>query len=116
MSLREKIETDYKSALKAKDKNKISTYRLILSGIKDLDINNRSQAEKKETNDEDIKKLLKKMIKQRNLAIESFKKANRLDLVEKEEKRQEKRRFNNLRFKSSRKRWFIEVVRKRDFA
>ena len=66
MSLREKIETDYKSALKAKDKNKISTYRLILSGIKDLDISNRSQADKKETNDEDVKKLLKKMIKQRS--------------------------------------------------
>ena len=34
MSLREKIETDYNSALKAKDKNKISTYRLILSDSK----------------------------------------------------------------------------------
>ena len=70
MSLREKIETDYKSALKAKDKNKISTYRLILSGIKDLDISNRSQADKKETDDEDVKKLLKKMIKQRTESIE----------------------------------------------
>ena len=61
MSLRESIESDYKTALKSKDKNKISTYRLILSGIKDVDINNRSGPEKKETNDEDIKKLLKKM-------------------------------------------------------
>ena len=47
MSLREKIESDYKNALKSKDKNKISTYRLILSGIKDLDINNRSGPNKK---------------------------------------------------------------------
>ena len=86
MSLREKIETDYKNALKSKDKNKISTYRLILSGIKDLDINNRSQAEKKETNDEDIKKLLKKMIKQRSESIEMYKKNNRSDLQEIEEK------------------------------
>ena len=54
MSLRESIESDYKTALKAKDKNKISTYRLILSGIKDLDINNRSGTEKKETNDKGI--------------------------------------------------------------
>ena len=61
MSLRLSIESDYKTALKAKDKNKISTYRLILSGIKDLDINNRSGSEKKETDDEDIKKLLKKI-------------------------------------------------------
>ena len=86
MSLKEKFETDYKSALKAKDKNKISTYRLILSGIKDLDISNRSQADKKETNDEDIKKLLKKMIKQRSESIEMYKKNNRNDLQEVEEK------------------------------
>ena len=86
MSLREKIETDYKSALKAKDKNKISTYRLILSGIKDLDISNRSQVDKKETDDEDVKKLLKKMIKQRTESIEMYKKNNRNDLQEVEEK------------------------------
>ena len=86
MSLREKIETDYKSALKAKDKNKISTYRLILSGIKDLDISNRSQVDKKETDDEDVKKLLKKMIKQISESIEMYKKNNRIDLQVAEEK------------------------------
>ena len=85
MSLRENIELDYKSALKAKDKNKISTYRLILSGIKDLDINNRSGTEKKETDNEDIKKLLKKMIKQRSESIELYKKNNRKDLQDIEE-------------------------------
>ena len=85
MSLRESIESDYKTALKAKDKNKISTYRLILSGIKDLDINNRSGTEKKETDDEDIKKLLKKMIKQRSESIELYKKNNRKDLQDIEE-------------------------------
>ena len=82
MSLREKVETDYKNALKSKDKNKISTYRLILAGVKDLDINNRSGPEKKETDDEDIKKLLKKMIKQRSESIEVYKKNNRSDLLE----------------------------------
>tara|TARA_B100000214_G_scaffold271736_1_gene202036 strand:+ start:135 stop:599 length:465 start_codon:yes stop_codon:yes gene_type:complete len=82
MSLREKIETEYKNALKSKDKNKISTYRLILSGIKDLDINNRSGPNKKETNDEDIKKMFKKMIKQRAESIEVYKKNNRQDLLE----------------------------------
>ena len=82
MSLRDKIETDYKNALKSKDKNKISTYRLILSGIKDLDINNRSGLDKKETDENDIKKLLKKMIKQRSESIEVYKKSNRNDLLE----------------------------------
>ena len=85
MSLREKIESDYKNALKSKDKNKISTYRLILSGIKDLDINNRSGPNKKDTDDEDIKKLLKKMIKQRSESIDLYKKNNRNDLLEIEE-------------------------------
>ena len=81
MSLRDKIQTDYKNALKSKDKNKISTYRLILSGIKDLDINNRSGPDKKETDENDIKKLLKKMIKQRSESIEVYKKSNRNDLL-----------------------------------
>ena len=82
MTLRDKIEADYKNALKSKEKNKISTYRLILAGIKDVDINNRSGPEKKETDDEDIKKLLKKMIKQRSESIEVYKKNNRNDLLE----------------------------------
>ena len=57
MSLKDKIDTDYKNALKSKDKIQISTYRLILSGIKDLDISNRSGPNKKDTNGGDIKKL-----------------------------------------------------------
>ena len=82
MSLKETIETEYKNALKAKDKRKISTYRLILSSIKDLDISNRSGPNKKETDDGDIKKLLKKMVKQRAESIDIYKKNNRTDLLE----------------------------------
>ena len=89
MSLRDKIDTGYKNALKSKDKIQISTYRLILSGIKDLDISNRSSPNKKETNDEDIKKLLKKMIKQRSESIDIYKKNNRKELLEVEEKESE---------------------------
>ena len=85
MSLKEKIETNYKSSLKAKNKMQISTYRLILSSIKDLDIANRSGPNKKETDDEDIKKLLKKMIKQRSESIEIYTKNNRQDLLEVEQ-------------------------------
>ena len=82
MSLKVTIETEYKNALKSKDKNKISTYRLILSSIKDLDILNRSGPNKKDTDDEDIKKLLKKMMKQRAESIDIYKKNNRSDLLE----------------------------------
>ena len=85
MPLRETIETEYKNALKSKDKSKISTYRLILSSIKDLDISNRSGPNKKETDDEDIKKLFKKMVKQRAESIDIYKKNNRADLLEVEQ-------------------------------
>ena len=89
MSLKDKIETNYKNSLKSKDKATISTYRLILSSIKDIDIVNRSGPNKKETDDEDIKKLLKKMIKQRVESIDIYKKNNRQDLLEVEQKEYE---------------------------
>ena len=89
MSLKDKIETNYKNSLKSKDKLQISTYRLILSAIKDQDIVNRSGPNKKETDDDDIKKLLKKMIKQRAESIEIYKKGNRQDLLEVEQKEHE---------------------------
>ena len=85
MDLKNKINLDYNEALKAKDKSRISTYRLILSAIKDLDISNRSGPNKKNTDDDDIKKLLKKMIKQRAESIDVYKKNNREDLLKIEE-------------------------------
>ena len=85
MFLKDKIDSDFKKVLKAKDKAKISTFRLILSSIKDLEISNRSGPNKKVTDNEDIKKLLKKMIKQRSESIEIYKKNNRQDLLEIEE-------------------------------
>ena len=86
MSLKEKINNNYQNSLKTKDKAEISTYRLILSAIKDIDIANRSGPNKKETDDLDIKKLLKKMIKQRVESIDIYKKNNRQDLLEVEQK------------------------------
>jgi uncharacterized protein YqeY len=85
MLLKETIENEYKNSLKNKDKSKISTYRLILSSIKDLDIANRSGPKKKKTDEEDIKKLLKKMVKQRTESIEIYQKNDRKDLLEVEQ-------------------------------
>jgi uncharacterized protein len=85
MSLKETIETNYKNSLKSKNKIEISTYRLILSSIKDLDIANRSGPDKKDTDDNDIKKLLKKMIKQRAESIDIYTKNDRKDLLEVEQ-------------------------------
>ncbi len=86
MSLKDKINNNYQNSLKTKDKAEISTYRLILSAIKDIDIANRSGPNKKETDDSDVKKLLKKMIKQRVESIDIYKKNNRQDLLEVEQK------------------------------
>ena len=89
MAIKDNIELDYKKSLKLKDKIKISTYRLILSGIKELDITNRSGHQKKDTDDNDIKKMLKKMIKQRAESIEVYQKNNRDDLLQIEKQEQE---------------------------
>ena len=86
MSLKDEINNSYQNSLKNKDKAEISTYRLILSAIKDIDIVNRSGPNKKKTDDSDIKKILKKMIKQRVESIDIYKKNNRQDLLEVEQK------------------------------
>ena len=82
MSLRIEIETKLQGALKERNKLKISTLRLILAAVKDRDIASRTPDNKTGIKDEDIKQLLKKMIKQRNESIEIYKKNNRIDLLE----------------------------------
>ena len=82
MSLRTKIETKLQSALKERNKIQISTLRLILAGIKDRDIATRTADNRAGIKDDDIKQLLKKMIKQRNESIEIYTKNNRPDLLE----------------------------------
>ena len=82
MSLRIEIETKLQGALKERNKLEISTLRLILAAVKDRDIASRTLENRTEIKDEDIKQLLKKMIKQRNESIEIYKKNNRIDLLE----------------------------------
>ena len=82
MPLRAKIETKLQVALKERNKLQISTLRLILAAIKDRDIATRTSDNRAGIKDEDIKQLLKKMIKQRNESIEIYKKNNRIDLLE----------------------------------
>jgi uncharacterized protein YqeY len=81
MSLQTKIEEKLNQSLKNKDKSLYPTLRLIVSGIKDVLIANRSK-EVKEVSDQDITGILKKMIKQRNESSEIYKKAGRAELVE----------------------------------
>ena len=82
MSFREKINKQLNTALKSKNKNLISTLRLILAGIKDYDIANRLSSNKEEAKDSDIINLLKKMRKQRQDSIELYKKGGRQELID----------------------------------
>ena len=82
----EKIKDDLTKFLKAGDKSKVSLTRLLLAAVKDKEIslrNNNSEDEVLIT-DSIVMDIIKKMIKQRYLAIESFRNANRFDLEEKE--------------------------------
>jgi len=85
MSLREKINEQYNSALKSKKKNLISTLRLVLSAIKDKDIANRSSEKKEDAKDDEIIKILRKMKKQRQDSADLYKKGERHDLLKIEE-------------------------------
>ncbi len=76
MSLKKQIIADMKSAIKAGDKNQLRVVRLILAGIKQIEVDTR-----KEIDDSIILSLLSKMIKQRRDSVEQFTKGNRQDLV-----------------------------------
>jgi uncharacterized protein YqeY len=85
--MRDKFNEALKTAMKAGDKRGVSTLRLILSALKDRDIEARGLG-KERISDDEILQMLQKMIKQRNDSIEAFDKAARVDLatLEREEK------------------------------
>lgn len=74
------LQSDMKQALKAGEKQKLSTIRMLLSAIK-----NESIEKRKELTDEEILTVIQREIKQRRNAIEEFKKGNRADLVNESE-------------------------------
>ena len=86
MSLRNKIDEDYKQSIKNKDQRKIDTLRLIRSAIKDKDISLRTSENKEGINDAEILSLLINLIKQRKDSIEQFQKAKRDDLIKNEQR------------------------------
>ena len=85
MSLRKKINDQFNTALKNKNKSLISTFRLILAAIKERDIANRSEGKKEEVKEPEIIKVLRKMKKQRQDSAELYKKGERKELLEVEE-------------------------------
>ena len=86
--LLDSIKKDLKIAMKAKETLKISTLRMITSSIKNIEINNRTSSKDESSNeslsDNEIIKLLTKMIKQRKESAEIYKESDRSDLEKKE--------------------------------
>ena len=85
MSLREKINDQFNTALKSKNKTLVSTLRLILAAIKERDIANRTFEKKEDVKDSEIMKVLRKMKKQRQDSANLYKKGERQELLEAEE-------------------------------
>lgn len=80
MSIKDKIQEDMKAAMRAQEKERLATIRLILSALKQKEVDERIVL-----TDEDITSILNKMIKQRRDSISQFESGNRPDLVQKEQ-------------------------------
>ncbi|HDP69493.1 MAG TPA: GatB/YqeY domain-containing protein [Actinobacteria bacterium] len=86
MDLKNKLQLDMKNALKAASKSdeeklKLSTLRLLMAEIKNVEI-----AEKKELSNEEIIEVISRQVKKQKEAIESYNKAERKELAQKEQK------------------------------
>ncbi|HWK33784.1 MAG TPA: GatB/YqeY domain-containing protein [Hyphomicrobium sp.] len=82
--MREKINDDLKTAMKAGEKERVATLRLVNAAIKTADIEARPSGKDK-ISDADILTVLAKMVKQRRDSIEQFTSGGRPDLAEKEQ-------------------------------
>jgi len=80
MTIREKLEADYKTALVAKDALKVSVIRMLKSSVQKSEL-----SKKKEISDDDTISIIQASIKQRKESIEQYTKGNRADLAGQEE-------------------------------
>lgn len=78
-SLKERITEDMKSAMRARQSDRLGAIRLLLAAIKQKEVDERVTVD-----DAAVLGIIEKMIKQRNDSIEQFEKAARTDLAEKE--------------------------------
>lgn len=84
MSLRQRVNDELKQAMKAADKLKVSTLRLVNAAIKERDIENRTAGPDSGVGEAQILEVLNKMIKQRQDLLAAYEQAGRQDLAEKE--------------------------------
>jgi len=87
MNLLDKINTQLKESALKQDKDKVLTLRLIVSALKDKEIEKRGAGIKDTSiKDDDVITVFNKMLKQRRESLDIYKKASRDDLAEKESK------------------------------
>jgi uncharacterized protein YqeY len=79
MALKERIQEDMKSAMRSGEKEKLATIRLILSAVKQREVDERITLD-----DSQVLSVLEKMVKQRKESIVQFEAGGRADLVAKE--------------------------------
>ena len=79
MTLKEQITDDMKTAMRAKDAERLGTIRLLLSAIKQKEVDERVVVD-----DAAVIAIVDKLIKQRKDSITAFTQANRMDLADKE--------------------------------
>ena len=77
MSLKNQITEDMKTAMRAKDRARLGAIRLLLSAIKQREVDDRI-----ELTDADVISVIEKMLKQRRDSITAFESANRVDLAD----------------------------------
>ena len=82
--LRDKLSDALKDAMRARDMAAVGTIRLILAKLKEVDIAQRTEANREGVGDDKILGMLQGMIKQRNESIVLYQKGNRADLADKE--------------------------------
>jgi hypothetical protein len=80
MSLKERITEDMKSAMRAAQKERLGTVRMILAGIKQREVDERVTLD-----DSQVLSVIDKMVKQRKESIAQFETGGRADLVAKEQ-------------------------------
>ena len=80
MTLREKINEDMKTAMRARDSEKLGAIRLLQAALKQKEVD-----ERVELTDGLVLTIIEKMLKQRRDSIEQYTAGNRLDLVAKEQ-------------------------------
>ena len=83
MTILDNVNKALSVSMKSKESERVLTLRSIISAKKDKEIEKRTQ-DKKDITDEDMIAIINKMLKQRKESVEMYSKANRTDLVEKE--------------------------------